>query len=126
MELAVVSEKDFYKPGAVVYFNRCYRAPIPESDSVAAKDYLYGILLGTATERAPVPAEQVFGVATTFGMVTIDSIFEMLGPEVGHAYVQKLIARLDAQQKKNSLVGPDGSPITSRPRLTIAPPKAIQ
>jgi hypothetical protein len=122
MELANV-KTDFFKPGAIVYFKHCARAPSTKSDGVASPDgFMFGILLGALPKNSPsVSAKEVFTVSSTFGMVTIDSIFELMGDEVGHTYIQKLVAKIDAEQKAASLVAPDGQPLARGPRLVLPP-----
>ncbi len=123
------SPAEFFQPGAVVYFQKCHRQPKQKSDAMRTPNgmYAFGMLLGVVPPFVAEPtADLVFSICANFGMVTIDSIIELLGVDVANQYLAKLQAKFDAlpapepQPQPSKLLGADGNPF--KPKLPILVP----
>lgn len=112
-----------FKPGDLVYFNEAKSGPSKKLEGFKMNyGYAYGILLGFTKPFGPTPDPDVlFRVCASFGMVTIDSIFEHLGEDQLKIYLEKQATKQKLQDQEwlkkmapKSLVGPDGKEIEVR------------
>ncbi len=104
-------------PGDVVYFKEAKRTSRRNSDGFrAGHGRAFGLLLGIVPPGTPEPdQDMIFRICANFGMVTVDSIVELMGEEFAHVFVAKLHAKYAAPPAEKAapsgLLGADGLPV---------------
>lgn len=124
-----MSEQQKFVPGDVVYFKHATRLPRRSSDGFrAGHGHAYGLLLGIKPPFSPeVTSDLVFRICASFGMVTMDSIIELMGPAIANEYLTRLHAKYaepaaeqpaaEPKPTPGKLIGLDGKPLGAKPTL---------
>lgn len=112
-------------PGDVIYFKQARRTTSKNSEGFSTgQGMAFGLLLGVVPQGVPDPCpEQIFRICAGFGMVTVDSIIELMGEEFAHLYIARLQARYSEAPEKpkapSGLVSSDGKPLVTKPTLVM-------